>query len=167
MNDSYKAALKEAFASCPPNVAVLMTLEFNHESLPAPIYLVNNTEDLNLTLEDGTTKLFEKANFQLQLPEKTDEGIQDLDLKICNVDRRISRFLDNASNFQTKVVCKYRAYLSNDFSQPQNDPPLLLALSDVVANIFAVTAKASFADLVNRKFLNELYTRTNFPSLGG
>lgn len=167
MNTALTEALKEAYALAPANVAVLDTLEISHHSIAEPIYLVRNNVDLVLTLEDDTTHTFTAAAFKVTLPKKSDEGVQDLDLKICNVDRRVSDFMEQASNFQTKVVCKYRPYLSTDLTQPQYDPPLLLALSDITATIYEVSARASFADLVNRKFPNEIYSRLTFPSLGG
>ena len=165
MTDAMTAALKEAYASVPTNVVVLDTLEIYHPSIVGHIYLVRNLEPLTLTLEDTTTHEFEAANFDLRLPKKSDEGVQDLELKICNVDRRVSDFMDNAANFQSKVVCLYRPYLSNDLTQPQMVPALMLTLSDVQATVYEVTARASFADLVNRKFPNQIYSRATFPGL--
>ena len=169
MSSAYTEAIKEAFACCPNNVAVLDTLEISHPSVNGgePIYLVRNTKELVLTLEDSTSHTFEAASFGLTLPKKTDEGVQDLEMKFCNIDRRISDFMDNASHFKTKVVCKYRPYLSNNLSQPQMVPPLMLTLSDIVATVFEVSARASFVDLVNKKFPSEIYSRLTFPSLGG
>jgi len=164
---SLSEALQEAYACSPSNVSDLHTLEISHPSIEGKIYLVQNNVDLNLRLEDGSWHLFEAASFDLVLPEKSDEGIQDINLKIANIDRRVSDFLDQASNFKTKVVCKYRPYLSNDLSTPQMDPPLMLTLTDVVSTIYDVTAKASFADLVNCAFPKEIYSRLMFPSLGG
>ena len=167
MSDALLAAIKEAYACAPSNVAELHTLEISHASIAEPIYIVNNTESLLLTLEDDTEHLFEKSSYSLVRPKKSDEGVQDLDLKICNVDRRVSDFLEEAKNYQTKVVCKYRPYLSTDFTTPQMIPPLMLTLSNVKVTTYEVTARASFADLVNRKFPNEIYSLLMFPSLGG
>lgn len=164
---SYSEAIREAYATCPSNVAELHTLEISHPSIAETIYLVQNNEDLLLRLETGAWVTFEAAAFELVLPEKSDEGIQEINIKIANIDRRVSDFLNQASNFVTKVVCKYRPYLSNDLSIPQMNPPLMLTLNDVSVTTYDVTARASFADLVNRAFPKELYSRTVFPSLGG
>lgn len=164
---SLSEALKEAYACAPSNIANLHTLEISHPSMSTSIYLVKNNVDLSLTLEDHTTHLFEAAAFDLVLPEKSDEGIQEINLKIANVDRRVSDFLKQASNYRTKVICKWRPYLSNDLSAPQINPPLLLTLSDISVSVYDVTARASFADLVNKSFPKNSYSRLEFPSLGG
>ncbi len=160
-------AIKEAYACAPSNVVVLETIQLTHASIAEDIFLVRNKEDLTLTLEDASTQLFEGAGFRLSLPQSGDSGLQELSIGVDNVDRRISDFFNEAKNFQTPVECIYRPYLSNDLTQPQMDPPLVLYLSDVQITVFEVTAKASFADLINKKFPSESYIRSRFPSLGG
>jgi hypothetical protein len=43
--------------------------------------------------------------------------------------------------------------------------PLVLFLSDVSVGIVDVSAKASFADILNCKFPNQYYTNARFPSI--
>ena len=65
------------------------------------------------------------------------------------------------------VKLTYRPYLSTDLTAPQLDPPLVLNVTDVKADVFKVTARATFADLLNKKHPLQMYTRARFPSLGG
>ena len=57
-------------------------------------------------------------------------------------------------------------YLSNDLTQPQLDPPLSLILQDVQITMLQVSGRATFADVINKKWPTEYYTRARFPSLG-
>lgn len=166
MNTALSEALKEAYASAPSNVAVLETLEISHPSIGGTIYIVKNREDLTLTLEDESDHLFEACAFRMSLPASGDSGLQSLTIAIDNVDRRVSDFLNTAKDYQTPVTVKYRPYLSNDYTTPQIETPLVLYLTDISVNVMEVTGKASFADLLNKKFPTELYTRARFPSIG-
>ena len=160
-------AIKEAYASAPSNEVILDTIELRHASIMEPIYLVRNLEDVVLTLETSVTVTFEGAAFRLSLPQSGENGLQELAIAVDNVDRRVSDFFSNAKNFQTPVECVYRPYLDSDHTQPQMNPPLVLYLSDAQVTLFEVTAKATFADILNKKFPSRLYTRAGFPSLGG
>jgi hypothetical protein len=129
-------------------------------------FLVQATESYDLTLEDNTVQTFEPVGFNFKLPGQNDQGIQELSIEIDNVDRRIGDFLRAATLSEVGTVVKYRPYLSNDLTTPQLDPPLELVLSDIKITETKVTARASFADIVNLDFLTKLYTRRDFPSLG-
>lgn len=166
MNDALQAAIREAYASAPSHVAILETLEISHPAVGGTIYLVKNSEDLTMKLENGTSVLFEAAGFRMTLPAVTEDGLQELRIAIDNVDRRISDFLDQAKNSTETVKVKYRPYLSTDLETPQMNPPLELNLTDVSVTVFEVTARATFADIINKKFPSDIYTRARFPSLG-
>lgn len=159
-------ALKEAYASAPSNDAIIETLQISHPSLPGgDIYLAKNNDDIDLALEDSSVVTFEGAGFQIALPAKADTGLSQLSIKIDNIDQRVSDFINSAKNFTTPVEVTYRVYLSSDPTTVQNDPPLILYLSDVKITLFDVTGTANFADLVNKKFPSEIYKRSRFPSL--
>lgn len=166
-NTALEDALKEAYATAQSDVAILNTVEISHPALPdGTIYLVRNLVDLDLTIETSEVKTFTAAAFRVTLPAVTDEGLQELTLTFDNVDRRISDFLKAVKEFAEPTVVTFRPYLANDFSKPQMDPPLVLYLTDVTVNLFEASGKASFADIINRKAPNDIYTRARFPSLG-
>lgn len=162
----YTAAIKEAFASAPSNVALLETLEISHPSLSETLYLVANREDLTLALEDSSSHVFKGVGFKLTLPPVGDSGLQDLTITIDNVDRRITDFVNAVKASKTPVEVKYRPYLSDDLIHPQFDVPLVLYIRTVNLTVFQAVARASFADVINKRFPNDIYTRARFPSLG-
>lgn len=165
--DSYTAAAREAYAVHRVSVPVIETLEIYHPSLPERIYLAANTEPITATLETGQTVTFLASSIRVTLPPKNNEGIQDLQIDVCNADRRISDFLETASNYHEKVTCNYRPYVASDLTQPAMNPPLSLVLSEATAQGGQVSATASFADLANRQFPAGDYNRTNHPNLAG
>jgi len=168
-NDAYSEAIKEAYASAPTDIVIIDTLEISHPSLPGgTMWLSKTLVDYTLTLEDGVTnQLFSATGFEFKLPAAGENGLQELDIVIDNVDRRVSDFMDAVKDSKDPVKLTYRPYLSTDLTAPQLDPPLVLNLTDVKADVFKVTARATFADLLNKKHPLEMYTRARFPSLGG
>jgi len=168
-NTSYQQAIKEAYASAPSDVVLLDTLIISHPSLPGETkYLINARENYTLTLSDGVTEQeFTAYAFKFKLPPAGDNGVQDLQLVIDNVDRTVSDFLALAKEYRTPAKVIYAPYLSSDLTTPQLDPPLSLNLTDVKVTNFQVSGRATFADLINKKHPLQLYTRSRFPSLGG
>jgi len=160
-------ALKEAYASAPSDTAILETLEITHPAVGGTLYLVKNTENLTLALEEGGEEVeFEACGFRMSLPAVSEDGLQELRIAIDNIDRRVSDFLSAALYSEQPVEIKYRPYLSTDYTKPQLDPPLLLTLSDVSVTVNEVSGRATFADIINKPFPNQPYTRSRFPSLG-
>lgn len=167
MNPALEEALKEAYATAPSDIVILETLQIFHpDATPQNYFIVRNLEDVTATLETSEVVTFEACGFRLNLPAAGDNGVQELQLSIDNVDRRIGAFLDSVATSRTPVKVWYRPYLSTDLSQPQMMPPLELYLTDVTVSLFEVTGKATFNDLLNKAVPNELYTRVRFPSLG-
>ena len=165
-NSALKAAIKEAYASVPTDRYVIETLELFHPSLVERIYLAKSREDLTLTLENSTVKVFTGCGFRLSLPATGDSGIQELAISFDNVDRRISTFIEQAKNFSAPVEVIYRPYLSTNLTTPQIDPPLRLFMRGIKVTIFEVSGRGSFADMRNKTWPNEKCTRLRFPSLG-
>ena len=174
MTSSLQAAIVEAYACAKSDAVQLESLEFRHPALPGNrVYLVKNTVDLSMRLEDGyddTTpgpyKTFTACGFSLKRPPVNPDGLQELSLTADDVEKRISSFIKQTLAYTEKLYCVYRLHLSTDLSSPQLVPPLELVLSDVDIGTIQVTARASFADLVNRPFPNYYYYRSLFPGLG-
>lgn len=167
MNTSLSDAIKEAYACCPTNIAVLETLSLSHPDLPdGTIYMVQGFTEVVATLETAEEVTFEAIPFRFVLPAAGENGRQELTLTIDNVDRRISDFIIAVKESSDPVTVTYRPYLSNDLSGPQMDPPLTLSLQSISVNVYEVSGRATFADVLNRPFPSDFYTRSRFPSLG-
>ena len=165
-NTSLNEAIKEAYASAPTHIVTLETLVVSHPDLDESIYMVRDRVGHTFTLEDGTERFFEPIPFRVALPPSGANGIQSLNIAIDNIDRRISDFLMTVINSGKPVELTYRPYLDNDPTTPQLNPPLVLFLLDVAVTASEISGNATFADVVNKEFPNEYYTRARFPSLG-
>lgn len=163
---TYQEAAKEAYASAPSDVVTLKTLEISHP-LTGTLYLVANREPLTLTLEDLSTHVFTASSFEITLPAKSEEGLQDLNLRLDNSDLQVTDFLNIVKLSKEPVVVKYRPYLSSDLTTPQLNPPLTLFIKPVSIGLVDVTAQGSFLDIINRKFPNEYYIDSRFPAIAG
>lgn len=165
-NTALTDAIREAYATAPTDVVYLETLEISHPDVEETVYLVKDRQNHDLTLEGaGGVKTFEACPFRFSLPASGDNGVQELSLAVDNVDRRISDFLNTAKESLDPVTVTYRPYLASDPTTPQLNPPLVLYLTDVVITAVEVSGKATFADILNKKFPTEIYTRARFPSL--
>jgi hypothetical protein len=164
---SYKAAIKEAFATAAVDVPIIETLEVSHSTAEGSIYLCKNSENLNLPLVlGGDPVTFIAAGIEFSLPEISNQGIQDLGIAISNIDLTISDFLqETTSKPNEPIKITYRPYMLNDLTQPQMDPPLKLSLAGVKINPFQVTGTATLSDIANRRFLTQNYNLNDFPAL--
>jgi len=166
MNTALSEAIKEAFALAPSNVVYLETLEIIHPQIVDSIRLVKDRANHDFRLESGVVKTFEAAGFRMALPQSGDNGLQELTIGIDNVDRRVSDFLNTAATYGEMVTVIFRPYLSTDPNTVQMNPPLELYLTDIAVTALEVTGKATFANINNKPFPTERYTRSRFPSLG-
>lgn len=166
MTDPYSELFKEAIASAPAGAVMVNTLEMRHESIGGVLFLAQSLTNFEATLETGATVVFEAVPFRITLPRKSAEGLQELQISIDNVDRRISDFCQNAAGFMSPVELLYRPYLMSDLSEPQMVPPLRLFLRNVSVSATEVAGRATYADLINKKFPSDPYTRKRFPGLG-
>jgi Domain of unknown function (DUF1833) len=164
-------AIKEAWAMAPTDVVFHETIEISHPNISGQLRFVAGLENLEAWTEDQDSMVddptvFEAGAFKLSLPAAGKDGIQELNIALDNVDRRVGEFCRMAANFDNPVTITYRPYLSTDLTEPQMDPPLLLFLKEVTITEFQISGRATFADIVNKKFPSQLYTRSRFPSLG-
>lgn len=161
---SYQTPVLEAFALAKA-VPIIDTLEIYLEPTDQRIYLCCNTEDLVCTLETDEIVTFVATGAKIELPAKGNKGFQELNISIANTQLIVSDFLQLALEHDSPLYCYYRPYLANDLTTPQMIPPLTLYLSEAGISAERVDAKATFADILNRRFLSEKYTLTNFPAL--
>jgi len=82
-----------------------------------------------------------------------------------NVDRLIIANIEAAILTTDLVQVTYREYLSSDLTGPQNNPPLSMTIMSVTADVFKITAKAGFPNLMNRRFPSTEYSTEIFPGL--
>jgi len=165
-NASLTAALKEAYALAPTEVVILHTLQISHPALTSDLFIVQDQVEHDFTLEDLSIETFEPVGFRFELPKIGDRGLQELTIAIDNVDRRITDFVNTIKGQTGTTEVRYRPYLSTDLTTPQMIPPLLLFLKEISITAIEIQGRATFADIINKRFPSEWYTRDRFPSLG-
>ena len=164
-------AIKEAYASAPNTSVAYHTLEIYHPSFTTPIRVVRDFVDLSARLEstaprDASTYVtFVGYAFDIVPPEVSSTGVPSLQITIDNVARDIMANLELAVTTSTPITVIYRMFLSTDLTGPQNNPPMALTIISISADVFKVTATATFGDLVNKRFPSVTYNIETFPGL--
>jgi len=137
------------------------------EDLSNKLLFVNAPQDYALSLAaGGPPVVFTSHGFSLTKPVTNDQGVSSMSISMDNTDLSVSNYMQAAVLAGDPIVVRYRIYLKSDPTTPQNDPPLDLVLSATKTNLFSVSGTATFADIVNLRFLTLMYTRKNFPGLG-
>lgn len=170
-------ALKEAYASAPSDVILLHTLELRHPSFmdeygnSTAIRVVRDHINHRCFLEDtaslnaGQEVEFVAMAFDLELPPVNTTPLPEITLTLDNVARELMNHLDLAVEGQEMIEMTYRPYLSDDLSCPQMNPPINLVITDIVADVFKITATARMMDIGNKSFPAENYTAKKYVGL--
>lgn len=129
-----------------------------------PVYLTNDTRDHSLDDGTGEIRLFQSRGFGLRKSGDAKNGVQTLGITIDDTDRKVSRYLNQAKQYPTPVELKFRVYLSDNLENgPENDPPLVLYVSNFQNTNKGLSVNASTIDLINAPFPNRYYTLDKFP----
>jgi len=164
-------AIKEAYASCPSDVAVIETVEIYHPDWASVIRLVRDKDNLTATLEasapndPGALVTFYAYEFSINQP-RVGEGRQELTLTVNNISLAMMQLIeahDLASLDEAKII--YRPYLSSDLSGPHMNPPLELTVKSISATMQSLMVTCGYADFANRRFPRYLYTVDRFPGI--
>ena len=168
---TYTDAIKEAYASCPSDVAVIDTIEIYHPDWASVIRLVRDKSDLTATLESSAPNnpsasvVFTALEFKIAHP-RIGEGRQELTLTIDNASRTLIPLLeahDLASLDEARVI--YRPYLSTDLTGPHMNPPLELTIVGATATMQSVSLTCGYADFAGLRFPRKVYTADEFPGI--
>lgn len=171
-------ALAEAYAHSTSDDTDLITIALYHSSFkdeegnPVAIYCVNDFEDLEATIEPsaslhaGQQVTFRSMPFTFTAPEELDTGAPaDVTLEIDSVSREVTPYLNAAIESDEPILVTIRLYMASDTSAPHEDPPMTLALKSPVVDVYKVSAKAGFGDLLSSSFPKFLYSRDSHPVL--
>lgn len=166
--------LKQVYSSAPVDVHHIETLELQHPIFQSKnsigktnsVYLVNQIGGLNATTEDGAVVDFEPASFAVIPPNSQESNAIQLQVALDNTSRRLVDSLEQLNRSPNiPIVCLYRVYLSDDFSGPQNDPPLKLYVLSVTASDSVVTFNAGLANIRKIPFPSVVYNVRQFQGL--
>ena len=164
-------AIREAYASAPSDTVVFHTLEIGHPAFSEPIRVVRDRQMLTARLEasaprqGGQLVNFVGFAFDIVPPEVTHTAVPQCVIELDNVSREIVAHIEQAISSPELITVTYRAYLSDDLTAPENDPPLTLTVLAISANVFRVRATCGFPNLANKRFPGLDYTAEVFPGL--
>ncbi|MGV0961436.1 MAG: DUF1833 family protein [Limnohabitans sp.] len=164
-------AIREAYASAPSDSVIYHTLEIWHPAFSEPIRVVRDRNTLTAKLEStaprqaGQAVTFVGFAFDIVPPEVTHTAVPQCVIELDNVSREIVAHFEQAITTPDLITVTYRAYLSDDLTAPENDPPLTLTVLSISANVFRVRATCGFANLANKRFPGLDYTAEVFPGL--
>lgn len=160
-------AFKEAAASCLHDVVLIDTLELSHPALAAPVRLSKTLEAVTLGIGEAETAEFTPCGFTMSLPSSGQDGSQELAIGIVNVSRDIGAIIRACLTIPAPVQITHRIYRSDDLTQPANGTGLVLFLYDVVITAEQVTGRATFTEIINRKWpmSGAYYSNVRFPAL--
>jgi hypothetical protein len=161
-------ALKRVYASAPADRRYVETLELSHPLFPKVYYLTNDLRPWDFLLTEGAAVYtrFDIVRFRIVLPTIDAKGRQDMRLTIDNVGREAMDAIEAAAaQPSTNIAAVYRVYLDQALTAPQNNPPLILSLSQLTVTLEAIQGTATRADVLNRPFPSQVYRVDLYPGL--
>lgn len=165
-------ALQEAAAVAPVQRAMLYAYELWHVSLDEPVRFVNDTQELEATLEAtaprnaGQQVTFLACPLSFRRPkESDDEASPTVQLSRPDVASLVAGMLDAARGSTEPWQLIERLYASDDTSEPALLPPLSFELSQVVINGSEVGFAAQYDDDANVAVPRITFKREEYPGL--
>ena len=139
-------------------------LTFRCAAWDADIHLAQGQEDLTAALETGEVVTFTGADWVGSLAKRDSSGVQGVQFSVNAEDGSVLRYIDIAREGGEKVYVDYREYLESDLTTPARAVETLTVTNYTFSNP-ALTAGASFHDLVNKAWPKRRYTQAKFPGM--
>lgn len=162
---TYEDAYKEALATAPRAEVIVETLSISHPDWTEVYRLVNDRKPLTARLETNEQVEFRPVGFSFAMPKSDVSGVQEMPITLSDLNKEVSSAVLSIASSRDVAKIEYRPYLLSDLERPQTVTPLVLFLREVKIADGVVTGKASFADLLNKPFINRIYSRRDFPAL--
>lgn len=163
----------QAWAEASASVArepMLLTLEFQHPTFDAPVRVVANTEDETFRIEStadvnpNADVTFLGVAFDYEEPKRGPGGGAEWSVRVDNIGREISRYLEEATGINSELVVIMRGYLPSAPTVVGYGPFRGVARAVGVRGA-AVEMTVVIADPQNAKFGRSTYDMVRFPSL--
>lgn len=153
--------LKRLYASAGP--------EMIHEVLQitdgiSTFWLTKGWDELTITLESGEVVTCTPCGMDLALPARNDDGTQDLQFAISNIDGVASRLVRESLAAGRSMTLTYRAYTSDDLGAPAHAPHRFRIKNGSVTAT-QVSFTAGYFDLLDTAWPRNRYTLNRFPGL--
>jgi hypothetical protein len=128
------------------------------------IYITNGWTDTTVTLEDSSEVKFTAVGMELSLPEKNDDGTQDLTFGLSNITGEVSNFLRQRIKSRTTMTLTLRIYTSDNLGAPA-EPPSLFEVKGGEWDIMQATITAGYFNMLETNWPRRIMTLNEFPGL--
>lgn len=186
--NEFEEAIKEAYASAPPQQTIIDTLSFYYPGLvdsetgdPTEIYVYDGLTYDRLSDEQvpfvtcklevfaerngGQSVEFTGIPFEFKLPNVGQGQVGDSTLEVSNAEDTLSLF-QMAIDQLLPITCTYRPFLFEVRDQgPQIAKPIKFRFSEVTANYTTLTGRLAPFRNTNLPFPNDRYDIERFPGL--
>lgn len=156
MSRNVSTTYKAASFSQETDQVFLGLLEIDQAALPAPIRIVNNTENVT---HNGN--LYTAFPFEFTLPQDSDENMPAATISVDNVDRQIVEMIRSMTGPATVTVTVVLA------SSPDviEAGPYVMTLRDTGYDAYQVTGRLDVEDMLNEPYPADSFTPNTFPGL--
>lgn len=165
------AALAEAYASNDVSGDLLVTLEFNHITLEAPLRFVKGTrvkdlyETVTLPVAGNPSAVFTVVDFSCQLPGQEEGGPTRARIRVDNVSGAIQQALRAAVASDQPFDVTYREYSTNDINNPEVYEGLRMGAVSVTA--LSASGDVFYEEIEMKAFPARTYDLDTYPALYG
>jgi hypothetical protein len=165
---SLTEAMKEAYAAIPAGVSVIETIELNHVTFAQPVRIATGVQqDISLPPALGQPAVtFTALQISVTLPGAAADGPTAMTLKIDNVSSFLLPYLRDAIQSTTPIAVIYRAYASDDLTQP-GDIVTGMELKDVALSATTAEATVTLKEIELQAFPLKTYDENYYPALQG
>lgn len=159
--------LKRFQASAPQTIREIEVLELSHSAMSKTYHLWKEPYAGQVTLETGAVVDVACINMEIRQAGSEAHLDQTFDISICTVDAEdeFRRELDAISlDTEERIIAIYRAYLSNDLTEPQAVGRLQV---ENISHAKGAAKIAAVSPRLNVTRTGELYSFREFPPLRG
>lgn len=153
--------LKRLYASAGPEI-IHEVLQIS-DSLTT-YYLTRGWDPLMVMLENGVIVTCTPCGMDLAIPARNDDGTQDLNFALSNIDGIASAFIRSALAAGRNMSLVYRVYTSDDLGAPAHAPNRFKIKSGTVTATQA-SITAGYFDLLDTAWPRNTYNLNKFPGL--
>ena len=167
MSIDIEQQLREFLASAPQTKYMIEVVSISHSSLTQTYHLWKEPASGAVVDENSNTLVVQSTNLNVALAGTPDNLDQKFNVSIdtTDADNVLRKELDRiALNTTEKIVLTYRAYLSDDLTEPQAVQRLQV---ESITYTRGVASLSAVAPKLNVTRTGELYTFSRFPMLRG
>jgi len=149
MAKNYSANFKSTLAEVNAPEAPLILLEIDHEALSAPIYVVNDTDEV---VSNGNTYI--AFPFRCVLPDDFESQIPKARLAIVNIGRELMYWIETTSGGQGST-CTFKQILRSNPNLVEWE--ITMNLYNVSVTMQEITAELGFENLFSKPAISRQY----------